>query len=287
MTFAYKNWKTSAECRVIMQEPEFNREFYGKDKMDKSLTICWNRGASQKVCIDDIDYDFPEDHILCLMTNQSFHFAHPEDIIAWQFNRDFYCIENHDQEVSCVGFLFYGSGPMMFIKLNEEEKRKLNVLINIFEEEFSEIDDIQEDMLRMLLKRLIIIVTRIAKKQFINKALTDSKLDILRQYNLLVEHHYKTEHKVKFYAEKLNRSPKTLSNYFALYNHQPPLMVIQNRIFLQAKRLLIYTNKSSKEVAYELGFEDVAYFSNFFKKMALIAPSLFRKNKNEFNQNTL
>ncbi len=61
-------------------------------------------------------------------------------------------------------------------------------------------------------------------------------------------------------------------------------MVIQERIFLEAKRLLIYTNKSSKEIAYELGFEDVAYFSNFFKKTALVAPTLFRKNKNEFKQ---
>ncbi|WP_261512338.1 hypothetical protein [Chryseobacterium paludis] len=191
MNLAYKNQKTLAECKLLIQEPEFNRAFYGKDLADKSLTISWNKGASQKIWIDDIQYDFPEDSILCLMTNQSFHFMHPENIIAWQFNRDFYCIENHDQEVSCVGFLFYGSGPMMFIKLNEEEKRKIILLIHIFEEEFSEIDDIQEDMLRMLLKRLIIIVTRIAKKQFIDKALTDSKLDILRQYNLLVEHHIK------------------------------------------------------------------------------------------------
>jgi len=281
MKFIYKNSKTAAECRLFRNE-EFDRVFYGKDRKDKLLTIAWNKGKSQKIYIDEVQYDFPSDSILCLMVNQSFHFGQPEEIVAWQFNRDFYCIENHDKEVSCVGFLFYGSGQTMFIKLDEEEQRKIDLLLNVFEDEFHTIDNIQEDMLRMLIKRLIIIVTRLGKKQFIDTALTVSKLDIIRQYNLLVEHHYKKEHRVKFYADQLNRSPKTLANFFAIYNHKSPLAVIQERIFLEAKRLLIYTDKSSKEVAYELGFEDVAYFSNFFKKLSSVAPTEFRKNKSEF-----
>lgn len=282
MKLVYKNQTTAAECRLLAEEKEFDRVFYGKDRKDKLLTIAWNRGNFQTVHIDGVRYDFPENSLLCLMVNQSFSFAQADNIVAWQFNRDFYCIENHDKEVSCVGFLFYGSSEMMFIKLNEEQQHKIDLLLKIFVEEFETIDAIQEDMLRMLLKRLIIIVTRIAKDLFVDKAVTDSKLDIVRQYNLLVEHHYKTEHRVKFYAEQLNRSPKTLANFFALYNHKSPLAVIQERIFLEAKRLFIYTDKSSKEVAYELGFEDVAYFSNFFKKMALVAPTTFRKNKATF-----
>jgi len=282
MILVYKNQKTAAECRLLIREDEFDRVFYGRDRKDKLLTIAWNRGKTQTVHIDGVGYDFPGNSILCLMVNQSFHFTQPDEIVAWQFNRDFYCIENHDREVSCVGFLFYGSSQMMFIELNREQLDKIGLLQQVFEEEFEAIDNIQEDMLRMLLKRLIIIITRIAKSQFIDVALTDSKLNIIRQYNLLVEHHYKTEHGVKFYAEQLNRSPKTLANLFALYNHKSPLAVIQERVFLEAKRLLIYTDKSSKEVAYELGFEDVGYFSNFFKKMASIAPTAFRKSKAEF-----
>lgn len=279
MKFTYKNQKTAAECKLLAHEKAFDRVFYGKDRKDKLLTIAWNRGKSQVVHIDEVPYEFPAQSLLCLMVNQSFNFAQPKDIVAWQFNRDFYCIEDHDREVSCVGFLFYGSSETMFINLNEEQQRKISLLLNIFEEEFETIDNIQEDMLRMLLKRLIIIVTRLAKDQFVDKAVTDSKLDIVRQYNLLVEHHYKTEHRVKFYADQLNRSPKTLANFFALYNHKSPLAIIQERIFLEAKRLFIYTDKSAKEVAYELGFDDVAYFSSFFKKMASVAPTAFRKNK--------
>ncbi|MGY0041525.1 helix-turn-helix domain-containing protein [Pedobacter sp. NJ-S-72] len=84
---------------------------------------------------------------------------------------------------------------------------------------------------------------------------------------------------MQFYAELLNRSPKTLSNLFAIYNHKSPLAVIQERIVLEAKRLLIYTDKSAKEIAYDLGFDDAAYFSNFFKKHNAFSPSDFRSAK--------
>ena len=132
--------------------------------------------------------------------------------------------------------------------------------------------------MQIMLKRLIIIVTRLAKEQYIiEKKLIGDKLDIVRKYNLLVENHYRKQHQVKFYAAQLYKSPKTLSNVFALYNHKSPLLVIQERVLLEAKRLLFYTNKTSKEIAYELGFEDASHFSKFFKKHTRQVPTDFRK----------
>jgi AraC-like DNA-binding protein len=277
MKLAYKNSKTSGECRLIFEEAAFDRQFYGKDRKDKLLTIAWNKGDSQIVTIDGVEYDFPKNTILCLMVNQTFHFSDATGVVAWQFNRSFYCIVDHDKEVSCVGFLFYGSQQLMFTTLNNVNNHKVDLLLQVFIEEFETVDNIQEDMLRMLLKRLIIIVTRLAKQQFLpHQDLPEQKLDIIRKYNLLVENHYKKEHSVKFYADQVNRSPKTLSNLFAIYNEKSPLTVIQERIVLEAKRLLLFTDKSAKEIAFELGFEDAAYFSNFFKKNTETSPSDFR-----------
>lgn len=67
------------------------------------------------------------------------------------------------------------------------------------------------------------------------------------------------------YADLLNKSPKTLSNLFSIYNQKSPLQIIHERISLESKRLLVYTDKSTKEIAFELGFEEVAHFSRFFK----------------------
>lgn len=248
---------TDAQFRLIYDQTDFDRIFYGRDRKDKLLTIAWNRGATQKATIDNVHYDFPANSVLCLMVNESFYFERPSDIVAWQFNRDFYCIVNHDKEVSCVGFLFYGSGQRMFMAIDEKHHRKLDLLLQVFKDEFEMPDPIQDEMMLALLKRLIIIVTRLAREQYISEQeLPSDKLDIVRKYNLLVENHYRQEHQVKFYADQLNKSPKTLSNLFALYNHKSPLQVIQERVTLEARRLFFYTDKTAKEIAHELGFEE-------------------------------
>lgn len=278
MTHQFNDHQTKALFRLIYDETHFDRIFYGKDRKDKLLTIAWNKGEDQQVNIDNVLYAFPANSILCLMVNETFHFNEPSNIVAWQFNREFYCIVNHDKEVSCVGFLFYGSSQKMFVSLNDQQQKKIEMILQMFLDEFEALDLIQGEMMQVLLKRLIIIVTRLAREQYITeKELIGDKLDLVRKYNFLVETNYRKEHQVKFYAEQLFKSPKTLSNVFALYNHKSPLLVIHERVLLEAKRLLFYTDKTSKEIAYDLGFEDANHFGKFFKKHIGYSPTDFKK----------
>ncbi len=274
----FNHHKLNAQFRLIYDEANFDQIFYGKNRKDKLLTIAWNKGKDQKVSIDNVSYHFPENSILCLMASETFHFDHPASIVAWQFDREFYCIVDHDKEVSCAGFLFYGSAQKMFVSLDEHNRRQTELLLEVFQDEFETPDSIQGEMMQVLLKRLIIIVTRLAKEQYIaEKELTADKLDLVRKYNMMVESHYKTEHQVRFYADQLFKSPKTLANVFALYSYKSPIMVIQDRIMMEAKRLLFYTEKTSKEIAFELGFEDANHFSKFFKKHAGQPPTEFKR----------
>jgi len=278
MTHQFHNEQTNALFRLVYDESVLDRTFYGRDHKDKLLTIAWNRGEDQKITIDNVAYNFPANTIHCLMVSESFQFERAADITAWQFSRDFYCIVDHDKEVSCVGFIFYGPPQKMFIQLNEADQKKADMILQMLQDEFNTYDHIQGEMMQVLLKRLIIIVTRLAKNQFINeKELSGEKLDIVRKYNFLVETHYRTQHQVSFYADQLNKSPKTLSNLFALYNHKSPLLIIQDRIIMEAKRLIFYTEKSAKEISYDLGFEDAGTFGKFFKRHTGLATSEFKK----------
>ena len=230
-------------------------------------TFVFNKGRKQEVVIDEIPYIMPAHSVLPLMSSQHFVFSRPEELVAWQFNREFYCIVQHDSEVGCVGFLFYGIHHPMFVKLNKASMDAVCRIEKSFSEEMEqEEDSFQGEMLRSLLKTLIIRITRIAKSQ--SKAYqqySDEKMNLIRRFSLLLEGNFKTQHEVKFYAAALNRSPKTLSNFFAMCNEPSPLKVIHNRIILEAKRYLHYTDKTAKEIAYELGFENPEHFSRFFK----------------------
>lgn len=241
-------------------------------------TFVFNKGVAQKVTIDEVAYVMPAAAILPLISNQHFSFEHPEALIAWQFNREFYCIVDHDAEVGCVGFLFYGLQHPMFIELNEPEQEAMLQLEKVFVEEWQSRDSFQGEMLRTLLKHLMIKTTRIAKKQSESyQQFPEDKMDIVRKFSLLLEGAFKKQHGVSYYAEALHKSPKTLSNIFALLKQQAPSKLIQNRIVLEAKRYLHYTDKSAKEISFELGFESPAHFSRFFKMYAGKNVSEFRK----------
>jgi len=242
-------------------------------------TFIYNRGAAQEVLIDAIAYTMPSRSILPLVSNQHFTFQHPETLTAWQFNREFYCIIDHDAEVGCVGFLFYGIRHPMFITLNAGEAEEMAHLEKVFSDELMVRDNFQGEMLRTLLKRVIIKITRIAKLQSESyQRFPDEKMDIVRRFALLLEENFKREHKVSFYAAALNKSPKTLSNVFALLKQPAPSSLIRDRLVLEAKRYLHYTEKSAKEIAYELGFENPAHFSKFFKLYAGSNTSVFKNS---------
>jgi AraC family transcriptional activator of pobA len=270
---------TGGELLLFKEEPGFDRLFFSRDRFNKYFTIAWNPGESQTVTIDGTAYEFPANSLLTLLFNQSFSFEHSASIIAWQFNREFYCIIDHDSEVSCVGFLF-SSTDHLFVKLNVHAQQKLQLLSDVFIEEFSTSDNIQNEMLLVLLKRLIIYVTTLAKSGYAPvKKLQDERFHIIRKFNLLVEKNFKSEHSVSFYADQLFKSPKTLSNLFAIFNQKTPSQIIQERITVEAKRLLCYTDRSIKHITFDLGFEDVSYFSSFFKKNTGFPPSDFRNSR--------
>ena len=133
-------------------------------------------------------------------------------------------------------------------------------------------------MLQILLKRYIILCTRAYKSQHKYLEVSPKKIDLIRAYNFLVEQHFRTKHKVIEYAALLHKSPKTLSNLFSKISDKTPLQFIQDRKLLEAKRLLAYSDKSIKEIAFEIGFEDQQSFGRFFKNNESVSPSAFRNS---------
>jgi AraC family transcriptional regulator, transcriptional activator of pobA len=285
MQTVFKNLNTAATLILMYKEHSIEKKYY-EDNLDKYFhTIAWNRGEKQEIIIDNISYIFEANTIIPLMLNQTFKFSNPEDIFVWQFNREFYCIVNHDKQVGCVGFLFFGPKQVMFIQLNEIQISRLEALFNVFLEEFDQKDDTQEEMLRVLLVRLIIQLTRIAKKLYLSLDEHDtSSYHTMREFSLLVEHHFKNQHQVKFYADLLHKSPKTIANIFALHKLKSPSEIIQERIIIEAKRLFNYTDLSVKEISAELGFIDSAHFSKFFKNITHLSPTEFRRKNLLQNQ---
>ncbi len=194
------------------------------------------------------------------------------------FNRDFYCIEIHDQEVACDGILYNNVFEIPFIKLDENQAKDIQNIIREIQSEMNNEDANTEEMLRILLKLIILKSTRIWKQQHqLADESQQSEVQFLRRFSKLVEQHYKTHHTVADYAALLFLTPKNLSKKIGLLSKSTPNDIIKDRIILESKRLLAHTTMTVKEIAYSLNYEDDAYFIRFFTKHTGLSPLSFRK----------
>lgn len=101
---------------------------------------------------------------------------------------------------------------------------------------------------------------------------TDSNLqnvevskNLVKNFKDLVEKHYHRWHQVQNYAEALNVTPNYLNEVIKTSSKFSAKEYIQSRLVLEAKRLALFTGKSNKEIGFDLGFDDPAHFSKFFK----------------------
>ena len=101
---------------------------------------------------------------------------------------------------------------------------------------------------------------------------------LVKNFKDLVEKQYSSSHQVKYYAESLNVTPNYLNEVIKTSINIPAKEFIQKRLILEAKRMAVFTEKSAKEIGFELGFEDPSHFSKFFKTNAGQSLQSFREN---------
>lgn len=246
-------------------------------KAENLYKFVWVRSGSLTLTIDHVPTRLEAGEVVPLTPLHRVAVREVDgDYLTLLFNSDFYCIYGHDSEVSCSGVLFHGSSEIARLRLPERQAAQLEDIVGKMAEEFSEQDSLREEMLRILLKRFIITCTRMARERFARSTDTEHAFDIVRQFYILVDQHFKQKKQVQDYADLLHRSPKTLSNLFAACGLPSPLRIVHERILSEARRLLLYTPMSAKEIAALLGFDELAAFSRFFRKMTGKSISEFR-----------
>ncbi|PWN65464.1 helix-turn-helix domain-containing protein [Chryseobacterium viscerum] len=219
---------------------------------------------------------------LFFLTNQHLNIEKgKEESILLFYNRDFYCIQIHDKEVACDGLLFHNVFEIPFVELDDSETALIKGLFLNIQDELEWKDSSAEEMIRTYVKQIIIRATRKWKKQNLDNdtlKIPGNELDVFRDFSRYLEIHFREKHNVAEYAELLHIAPKTLTHKFKNLNLESPNQLIINRILLEAKRLLFYTDKPVKEIAYDLGYEDPAYFNRLFTHKTGNTPSNFKKN---------
>jgi len=234
-------------------------------------------GERLDITIDRVDFQLSRNQIIFLTEFHRIDSIQVESARMVRFNQPFYCVVNHDNEVGSKGLLFYGATGVPIITVDENNVRDFELTWEIFGYEMSKKEILQQDMLQAMLKRMLILSVRILRQSNNLNKLDNSQGEIVREFNYLVDKHFASHHNVAFYASQLNKSPKTLSNLFSQVSTRTPLNIIHDRIMTHARRQINYSNLSIKEIAFELGYEDIQTFSRFFKGKEGMSPNHYRE----------
>ncbi len=220
--------------------------------------------------VDFKEYKIEEGHIF-LISNEQIHFF--KNIEKTEGNILLFTSSflNNDYLIDQV---FETAIYNPFLSLNKEQRDYFDTLIR----QINTIYIANKKMKSEILKRYLeIFLFEIYQSNKDNLTIKNSSYLRFITFKRDLKVNFKTQKKVNFYAEKQNISPKTLNLAIRQTVDKSAKQFINEYLILSAKRLLINSNQTSSEIAYELGFDEPTNFIKFFKKVENITPTIFRK----------
>ncbi len=195
-----------------------------------------------------------------------------------QFHANFFCIETYHEEVGCNGVLFNDVYGVPVVSLDRSHTAEFRALVDALRREIRECGLAHSEVLVSYLKILLVRATRLKlEQQTLDWQAPDKRPPILDELRTLIEANFTTLHQPSDYAQRLHITPKALAKLVKTHLHKTLTELIRERIMRQAKWELLHTEKPVKQVARQLGFDDVFYFSRLFKRSTGCSPTFFRE----------
>ncbi|MDO4702852.1 AraC family transcriptional regulator [Tannerella sp.] len=200
------------------------------------------------------------------------------EIEGLAFHGDFYCIEYHKHDVACNGLLFNNIYMYPHITVSDTDFDELHFLLGKIRRELTCDSSFSDAILKAYLQLILALCSRTKKQQL--HEVEAAAIDWTREMNdirQLIDTHFLTQRSPSFYASELALSPSALSKKTRQFFGKTPTQLIQDRVVLEAKKMLHLTRIPIKEIATQLNFEDVFYFSRYFRKTVGLSPLHYRQ----------
>ena len=239
------------------------------------------RKGKGQVTFDVVRYDFSENCLIRFPIYQPFQIEAngPLDGVLLQFHPDFFWNQRYQMESTCKQVLFKSINEVPLIKISKPEMDQLLYPLDHLISELNSDRLGRYDITIAWVKIFMVYASRIKmEKGKINSATLSEAHYIIRKLIDAVEQHFQRKHRPADYAKLLNVTVKTLNRTAKQHLEKTVSDMISERIITQAKHELFLNDKPIKEIALELGFHDVAYFSRVFKVQTGVSPDGYRKS---------
>lgn len=230
-------------------------------------TVILAQEVSGEHVIDFVSYDFQSPSVFFVAPGQV-HQVVTQGVpkgYVFLFTQDF-LIKNEisDHVIKDLNlFRSYGESPPL--ELNGVQLSKLQNIAEWIKKNYESSTPHQYEKIGALMKLFLLECAEACSIPPLEHLHRQGAEQLLRKFKRYVDQEYTQQHKVGFYADQLNVSASHLNKSVKKFTGSSAKEFIQKRITTEAKRLALYSDLSSKEIGFQLGFEDPAHFSAFFK----------------------
>jgi len=264
---------------------QLNREDATKPHIHSFYQIIWFKKGKGKHFVDFKAYDVFDHAIFFVAKNQVHYFDGNTEYagVLIHFNEAFLIQNENEMEFLLKCNLFNNPYQQPSCCMGSGMEAVLNTYIMQMKRELAGDEAFgREQLLRNYLKSFLIQIQR--RKNELEKstnrlpsALDEKRVQLIKFINLINENYHKG-FTIAEYAQLLHVSTRSLSDLTHQLLNKTPSQMVQERMILEAQRLLLYSNLNINQIGYRLGFDDASYFVKYFKKHMHISPSEFRKS---------
>jgi len=255
----------------------FRNELTDQPHRHDHFQIIWITKGKGRHMVDFVWYDVEDNMIFLLRPGQVHQLDCERKGYFLYFTEQFYFTNKHDKETlydfTSLFDNWHGYGP---ISTSGNTTESLLGLIQLMSREKTCEPASSRGIVKHYLNAFLLLIEREKKRNAAETMMPLAHDARVMQLRRLLEEHYRTEHQVTFYASAFALTPKRLNEITKEATGRTVTELLHDRIVLESKRNLAFSHKSVKEICYELGFEDPAYFSRFFKNNTGISPQDFR-----------
>jgi len=240
--------------------------------------IIWFKKGSPSLVIDFNPVQVKPNTIIFLPkdTVQRFDEKSKFEGKAILFTESFFCKSDNDLKFLRNSILFNDLFSVAKVEF-QKSTEVFDNLLQLMELEFgTEREIYQSDILKNLLHNFLIISERERRKHNFTEIKRGAQLDCVLHFKDLLEANYRKLRQVSNYSIKLSVTQKQLNQATSNILGKSPKKMIDDRVILEAKRLLAHTNMSIKSIGFDLGFDEPTNFAKYFRKQTNSTPIEFR-----------
>ncbi len=192
------------------------------------------------------------------------------------FTDDFFCKSESETKFLRSTILFNDLLSISKIDISKSESIFTTILHQLEHELEHSNDNYQSNILHNNLQNLLLHAERERRQQDFIKINQDANFEYSLVFKEVLDNHFILHKKVNFYCNEMHLTPKRLNQATSKIFGKTPKELIDDRVLLESKRLLVHTTDNIKEIAFSLGFDEPTNFIKYFKKHIDKTPVEFR-----------